>query len=109
MPILTLTALKALFVAGAKPTELNFIDLIDTLYPGFTGRMGSAVLAAGTSGAIANATITASTKIFLSRSLTGGTEGTLSSVKAAGVSFTINSSNALDTSTVDWLLIEPAA
>lgn len=107
MPILTIASLKALFVAGAKPTELNFIDLIDTLNAGMTGRTGSATLTAGTSGVIANTSVTANTKVFLTRSaLGGGAVGDLSYVTAAGVGLTINSSSATDASTVEWLLIE---
>lgn len=75
---------------------------------GTNARMGTAVLVAGTV-TVSNTSVTASTRIFLSRTTTGGTTGHLSTTVVASTSFTINSSNALDTSTVAWLLVEPAA
>lgn len=74
---------------------------------GDNARMGSAVLVGGTV-TVANTSVTANTLVFLSRSTTGGTEGTLSTTQIASTSFTINSSSGTDTSTVNWLLIEPA-
>jgi hypothetical protein len=67
----------------------------------------------GTSGAIAAGTVTVSTtavtansKIFLSRASAAGTLGLLSvGTITAGSSFTITSSNTLDTSTVNWWII----
>jgi len=73
---------------------------------GANARLGtSAAMVAGTI-AIANTSVTANTKVFLSPATTGGTQGALSVVLNAGVGFTINSNSALDTSTVNWLLIE---
>lgn len=72
------------------------------------GRQGVATLVAGTV-TVANTSITANTRILLSRTTTGGTEGHLSSVQTAGVDFTINSSDAADTSDVLYVLLEPAA
>jgi len=74
---------------------------------GTNGRMGTAVLSGGTK-VVANTSVTANTRIFLTRSTTGGTPGHLSYTITAGTSFTINSSGGSDTSTVNWLLIEPA-
>jgi hypothetical protein len=74
---------------------------------GVNGRMGTATLVAGTV-TVNNTSVTATTRIFISRSTTGGTVGTLSTTQIASTSFTINSSSATDTSTVNWLLIEPA-
>jgi hypothetical protein len=71
---------------------------------GTNGRMGNATLAAGTV-TVANTSVTATTRIFLSRATAGGTLGQLSYTKNPGVGFTINSSTA-ETSTVDWLLVE---
>lgn len=76
------------------------------LETGSNKRLGSTVLVAGTSGAIANTSVQATTRIFLSRSTTGGTPGDLSSTRVNGTSFTINSTNGADTSTIDWLLVE---
>ena len=74
---------------------------------GVNARMGVATLAAGTV-TIPNTTITANTRIFVSRQTAGGTLGQLSISRAAGASFTITSSSATETSSVAWELREPA-
>lgn len=66
--------------------------------------------AAMTAGAVTVATtaITASSKVFVSAAVAGGTQGTLRADPAdyiAGTSFVIRSSNAADTSTVNWWII----
>jgi len=68
-------------------------------------RIGTATLVAGTV-TINNNTITANTRIFLTVSTAGGTQGFLSTTRVNGTSFTINSTNAADTSIVQWLLVE---
>lgn len=68
-------------------------------------RIGTDVLVAGTK-AVANTSITANSKVMMSVSALGGTQGILSYTKNIGVGFTINSSNAADTSTVDWFIVE---
>jgi hypothetical protein len=74
---------------------------------GANARMGvSGAMVAGTI-TIANTSVTASTRVFLSHAVAGGALGALSRTINAGVSFTINSSSNTDTSTVNWLLIEP--
>lgn len=74
---------------------------------GANARMGVSTLVAGTV-TVANTSVTANTRIFLTRSTVGGTLGHLSHTKSNGVSFTINSSSATDTSVIQWLLIESA-
>jgi hypothetical protein len=74
---------------------------------GTNARMGTATLVGGTI-AVANTSVTANTRVFISRSTTGGTEGTLSTTQINATSFTVNSTSGTDTSTVNWLLIEPA-
>lgn len=74
---------------------------------GANARMGVAVLVAGTV-TVANTSITATTRIFYSVSTAGGVQGFLSTTQIAATSFAINSTNVLDTSTVNWSLIEPA-
>lgn len=74
---------------------------------GSNARMGTATLVGGTV-AVSNTSVTANTRVFLSRSTTGGTEGTLSTTQIASTSFTINSSSGTDTSTVNWMLFEPS-
>jgi hypothetical protein len=77
------------------------------LKEGSNARMGTATLVGGTI-AVANTSVTANTRIFISRSTTGGTEGHLSTTQIASTSFTVNSTSGTDTSTVNWLLIEPS-
>jgi hypothetical protein len=74
---------------------------------GANARMGVATLAGGTV-TVANTSVTADTRVALFRQAAGGTLGHLSATKVAGTSFTITSDNAADTSTVAWVLFEPA-
>lgn len=74
---------------------------------GSNGRMGQATLVAGTV-TVSNTIVAANTRIILSRATIGGTVGNLSYTISAGASFTINSSNVLDTSVVTYLLVDPA-
>lgn len=69
-----------------------------------TDSIGSATLVAGTV-TIANTSLSASDRIFLSRSAIGGTAGNLTYTIIAGTSFTITSSSGTDTSTVSYLII----
>lgn len=72
---------------------------------GANSRIGTATLAAGTV-TVANTSVGANTKIFLTRATTGGTVGDLSYTQINGTSFTINSTSATETSTVNWMLVE---
>lgn len=66
---------------------------------------GTAVLTAGASGSIANASVTSSTRIRLSNVLPGGTVGALSYVLTPGTGFVIHSASGTDTSTVYWEVV----
>lgn len=78
-----------------------------SLKDGTNKRMGQATLVGGTV-VVSNTAVTASTRIFLSHANTSGTLGHLYiSARTAATSFTITSSSGTDTSTVNWLLIEP--
>ena len=68
-------------------------------------RIGQATLIAG-SAVVSNTSVTANTRIFLTVSTAGGTQGFLKTTKSAGVSFTITSTSGTDTSTVDWFMVE---
>lgn len=100
--------------AGGNQLNLQGADLDITsvgrglkIAEGTNARMGVATLAAGTK-TVNNNTVTGSTRIFLSCQSRGGTQGFLDiSSIVVGTSFTIRSSNAADTSTVAWLLVEP--
>lgn len=83
-------------LATAKPLRIQ---------TGSNQRAGTATLVAGTV-TVANTTVTANTIIAQNVKTIGGAVGTLSYTINAGVGFTINSSNAADTSTISYLLLE---
>lgn len=68
---------------------------------------GVATMAAGTV-TVANTSVTANSRIMLSRQTAGGTLGELSVTKTAGTGFTITSTSSTETSTVAYLILEPA-
>jgi hypothetical protein len=88
--------------SGTIQTDAGLICLTT----GGAPRMGVATLVAGTV-TVSNTSVTANTQIFCSRSTSGGALGHLSTTQTASTSFTITSSSATDTSTINWLLIEP--
>lgn len=75
---------------------------------GTNARMGTVALTAGAA-TVANTSVTANSRIFLTSQVDGGTPGWLRvSARTAGTSFTITSSSGTDTSTVAYLIVEPA-
>jgi hypothetical protein len=75
---------------------------------GANAKMGVSTLAAGTV-TVANTSVTATSRIFLTCQTPGGTPGFLRvSARTAGTSFTILSSSGTDTSVVAWMIVEPA-
>ncbi|MGD6750342.1 glycosyl hydrolase family 28-related protein [Streptomyces sp. BH105] len=74
---------------------------------GTNARMGLSTLAAGTV-TVANTSVTANTRVATFRQTAGGTLGHLAVTKTAGTGFTITSSSNAETSTVAWVLFEPA-
>jgi len=71
-------------------------------------RMGVATLAAGTK-VVSTTAVTSTSRIILTSQIDGGTVGFLRiSARVVGTSFTIRSSSASDTSTVAWVIMEPA-
>lgn len=73
---------------------------------GTNAKIGTAVLVAGTM-TVANTSVTANSLIFLTSQVNGGTPGFLRiTAKTAATSFVITSSNAADTSTVAWIIVE---
>jgi hypothetical protein len=70
--------------------------------------VGRAVLVAGTV-TVNTAVVQSGDEIFLTNRITGGTVGMLSvGTVTNGTSFVINSSSALDTSTISWMIIKTA-
>jgi hypothetical protein len=76
------------------------------LNDGANEQMGLSTLVGGTV-VVNNTKVTANSRIFLTHRTTGGTIGILTYTIVAGTSFTITSSSGTDTSTVNWLIIEP--
>jgi hypothetical protein len=76
-----------------------------TVKSGAGAKVGQATLVAGTV-TVTNTNITANSRIFLTVSTAGGTQGFLSTTKSAGASFTITSTSATETSVVDWFIVE---
>lgn len=75
---------------------------------GSNAKMGVATLAAGAA-TVSTTAVTATSRIFLTNQALGGTAGFLRvSARTAGTSFTISSSSGTDTSTVAWMIVEPA-
>lgn len=69
--------------------------------------MGVSTLVAGTV-VVANTSVTATSRIFLTPQNASGTAGSVSiSARTAGTSFTILSTNAADTRDVAWLIVTP--
>jgi hypothetical protein len=76
---------------------------------GSNARMGTATLVGGTL-TVNTTAVTANSRIFLTCQTPGGTPGFLYvSARSASTSFTITSGSGTDTSTVAWLIVEPAA
>jgi hypothetical protein len=92
---------------GAQGVTPSFTIAGLRIVEGTNARMGVATLTAGAA-TVANTTVTANTRIFLTSQVDGGTPGFLRvSTRTAGTSFTITSSSGTDTSQVAWLLVEP--
>jgi hypothetical protein len=73
---------------------------------GSNAKQGTTTLVAGSS-VVSNTSVTATSRIFLTSQVDGGTPGFLRvSTRTAGTSFTITSSNGADTSTVAYEIFE---
>ncbi|WP_454323269.1 glycosyl hydrolase family 28-related protein [Streptomyces ambofaciens] len=76
---------------------------------GTNARMGTAVLNGTTAVTVANTSVTATSRIILTIQAPGGTVGSpYVSARTAGASFAVKSTNAADTSTVAYVIFEPA-
>ncbi|MER2511505.1 MAG: hypothetical protein ABTQ25_03630 [Nitrosomonas ureae] len=97
-------------VISAADVELNYMNkATPRLDDGADKPMGVVTLVGG-SAVVANETVTANSRIFLTAQVGGGTPGFLRvSARTAGTSFTITSSSGTDTSDVAFLIVEPNA
>lgn len=75
---------------------------------GSNAKMGAVALVLGTA-TVSTTAVSANSRIFLTHQDNGGVVGFVTvSARVAGTSFTITSSSALDTSTVAWIIVDPA-
>lgn len=101
----TTTAVEAVEVTGN--IELTTAGNKLMIATGADASIGTATMVAGTV-TVSTTAVKTGSKIFLSVNTPGGTQGFISAPDASitdGTSFVINSSNALDTSTVNWWII----
>lgn len=104
----------SLLRAAANQLNLHTADLdIDSagrglrVAEGSNAKQGTATLAAGTV-TVANTSVTANSRIFLTAQNSGAAPGALRvSARTAGTSFTITSTSGTDTSLVAWEIFEP--
>ena len=76
---------------------------------GSDAKQGTAVLNGTTAVVVTNASVTANSRIFLTINTPGGTPGSpYVSARSAGVSFSIKSTGASDSSTVAYFITEPS-
>lgn len=102
---LTLGNLGSLFASGNVDVTVAGDGL--RVAEGANAKQGTAVLVAGTV-TVANSSVTANSRILLTSQADGGTPGFVRvSARVAGTSFTITSSNAADTSTIAYEILEP--
>lgn len=94
----------ALFAGNVKLSTLG-----SGLYikEGTNATAGLSTLVTGTV-VVATTKVTSTCRIIPARETLGGTPGHLSITKVPGVSFTITSSSTLETSTIYWVIVEPA-
>jgi hypothetical protein len=57
---------------------------------------------------VATTSVNSASRIFLTRSATGGTPGHLSYSVIGGTSFTVDSSEVTDTSTINYMIVQDA-
>ncbi len=112
----TIGASTNLTTSGAKLVSFVNNDTTEVLAVGRLGKLivptagaaavvGSAIMVGGTVTVATTAVLTAS-KLFITRSVSGGTPGHLTAGTIVdGTSFVISSSEGADTSTVNWWII----
>lgn len=99
-------------IEGSLSSKANDAEVMHILGPkvteGSNAKQGIGTLVAGTL-VVNNTSITAVSRIFLTSQIDGGTPGFLRvASRVVGTSFTVKSSNVLDTSTFAYVIFEPA-
>lgn len=98
----------AIFGNGATALDLGSAGGGTAIKEGSNARMGTLVLTGATPVVVANTSVTATTRIFLTANVPGGTPGHFwVSARTAGTSFSVTGT-AGDTSTLAYRLDEPA-
>jgi hypothetical protein len=91
-----------------SPVQLTQLGHGFKVKEGSNAKMGTATLTAG-SATVSTTAVAVNSRIYLTSNIDGGTPGWLRvSARTAGTSFTITSSSATDTSTVAWIIFDPA-
>jgi len=109
---ITTTGVTSIVAGGNLRSNFGSLDIATAgqglqVAEGANAKQGTAVLVAGTS-TVADTSVTASSRIFLTSNLDGGTPGFVRvSARVAGTSFTITSSSGTDTSTIAYEIFEP--
>lgn len=97
----------AIFGGAANSLKLGTAGGGIGIAEGANARMGVATLVGGTV-TVANTSVTANTRVFLTAQTSGAAPGALRvSARTAGTSFTVTSSSGTDTSQFAYLLVEP--
>jgi hypothetical protein len=93
---------------GATTLRINKAHINGlTMREAANSQMGLATLVGG-SVVVANTSVTANSRIYLSVQTAGGTQGFLRiAARTPGTSFTITSTSGTETSTVAWMIVEP--
>lgn len=98
---------NGIFVGGANGVDIQTLGAGVRVAEGANAKQGVATLAAGTV-TVANTSVTASSRIFLTPQETGALTGIIRvSARTAGTSFTITSTVNTDTAVVAWEIFEP--
>lgn len=108
--LLTSTGLRASGGLANFDTDVKLPTVGTGLYvkEGTNATMGTQALVAGVA-VVATTKVTANSRIFAFANALGGTSGLVRvTARTAGTSFTLTSTNVLDTSTYAWIIIEPA-
>lgn len=105
--VTTLSLPSAITVPGSLATTTTLtVGTKLLITTGSNASLGTSTAISTGSVTVATSAVTAASKIFLTRAVSGGTLGNLSvGTITANTQFTITSDQTLDTSTVNWLII----
>lgn len=111
LSLLSGSSAGAITAAGSLTTAGSVIASVAggglQIKSGSNARIGTGTLSGGTL-TVANTSVTANTRVFLTDTTSGALTnvGNLAVVTTAGTGFVVTSTNVLDTSTFNWMLVE---